>query len=190
MHDNLSEFLGGSHLPPSDRPNADVPLDADGSDDESNARKSFAAIGRRATLMPTSSHSSFSDIGEGKESDNSFLRVQDHYRVDDHEDGSRRAEVVSEERRRSTLTPAHVIPPEGLSERPRTSKSHKRISRDMGPPEGTEADIEDEKNPLTSSVLDRRRSTIKAGQAAESSGPIKKSKSRPSLKRLGYDPKS
>lgn len=164
----------------SDRPSADVPLDADGSDEESNARKSFAAIGRRATLMPTSSQSSLSDAEDIPMSSTS-QHFRHHEELGEDEDRKRRANVISEDRRRSTLTPAHVSLPS--SDHTKTHKSQKRNSRDMGPLEGTEADIEDEENPLTSSVLDRRRSTIKAGQMAD--GGIKKSRSKSSLKRPG-----
>ena len=164
----------------SDRPSADVPLDADGSDEESNARKSFAAIGRRATLMPTSSQSSLSDT-EDVPVPSASMHFRHHEEVGEDEDRKRRANAISEDRRRSTLTPAHALP----SDHTKTSKLHKRNSRDMGPSEGTEADIEDEENPVTSSVLDRRRSTIKAGQMAEGSAGLKKTRSKNSLKRSG-----
>lgn len=170
---------GQSFLLAPDRPSADVPLDADGSDEESNTRKSFAATGRRATLMPTSSHSSLSDTQDDR-TFSTFLQARQLDGVDDEDDRRRRDGALGEERRRSTLTPAHVMP----SDHAKAIKASKRSSRDMTRSEGTEADVEDEQNPLTSSVLDRRRSTIKAGQAAEGS-TIKKSRSRASLKRAG-----
>lgn len=188
-HDRNDEDGGSSSaaaglLLASDRPSADVPFDADESDEDArDARKSFAATGRRATLMPTGSYSSISDSEDHMMPSHPFLQVNNAYA--DGSDDRRLSQgtigaIAAGERRRSTLTPAHTLP----SEHMKAHKSHhKRLSREYGPATGTEADIEDEENPLTSSVLDRRRSTIKVGQGPDGQTVVKKTRSKSSLKR-------
>lgn len=181
--DGRSSSAAAGLLLASDRPSADVPFDADESDEDArDARKSFAATGRRATLMPTGSYSSISDSEDHTMPSHPFLQVKNAYAdgSDDRRLSQGTVGATAGERRRSTLTPAHTLP----SEHMKAHKSHhKRLSREYGPTTGTEADIEDEENPLTSSVLDRRRSTIKVGQDPDGQTVVKKSRSKSSLKR-------
>lgn len=181
-----TSLLPNSLLTSPSRPHADVPLDEDDSD-EFSARKSFVDIGRRATLMPSSSHSSLNGSqaqprfsGQRRRTSSTKSSVPSSY--GDVEDRHLLDAMLSNDARRNTIVPGRPAfaseektpSPTSSSFRGGSGKIPRRASIDLRRArQGSEADIEDVDGALVSSILERRRSTVKSDQTIlhHASGP-------------------